>query len=165
MSADTNTLLITLAIVGTVVEKYFARQDKKNDEAKAAVRAEKVEDVKTLLQTNTEEVTIRQEAVGKQLVEIKDQNKKLQNVADDSHKLLNNNMAVALKARVSAVSSDLISKKRIAELTQDPADVAAVKTLEQELKEAEFDLDEHMKRQVIMDIAVGDREEKEAGED
>jgi hypothetical protein len=125
-----NTVILTILAVATAIKAYYDHQDKK-------AAAVKVAEVKEILQTNTSATAEHETQVRAQLTEIR-------NTGDDTHKLVNNNMAIQLK--VNALSARSL------------ASAAPTKANKLLAEEAERLLASHMAKQATVDAAIAERQ-------
>lgn len=127
--------LLGVAFTGWVGIKNVVR----NQNDKAAITSQKVEEVKEDLKTTNEDV--KTQLIG------------LHDIAKDTHTLVNNNMAIQL--RLNSVSA-----RRLARSAEDPESKEHVNYQEYlELsKKADADLADHLARQQAMDSQVLERE-------
>jgi len=139
MAVDANTVVLTVLAVATSVSAYYSHKDKKEAAADRQVVASNAEQVKVTLEASTEEAKTHQHALQSAI-------KRISDVADDTHTLVNNNMAIQL--RLTAVSA-----RALANITKDKDHVRAA-------EEAELALADHMRKQAAVDRvqqARGDR--------
>jgi hypothetical protein len=142
-----NNAVITLGAMFIAINSIINLLNGRSARQNAKKASEERADVKTALVTSNSHVTNKLN--------------RLQDVSDDSHKLLNNNMGVSLRNTLRFAEADLASKKQVLSLTRTQK---ARKLIETEIEIAKKDvevakaaLDEHNRRQANVDRAVQDR--------
>lgn len=139
----------TLTVVNLIVANIVAKRGTEAKDAAKEVKAtlfitnKHVEDAAAHARIARDEV---KETLALNVNETSDKLAKLQTIANDTHTLVNNNMAIQL--RINAVKS-----RKLADITKDPADI-------EEAIVAERSLSEHLARQASVDQVTKYREEK-----